>query len=137
MPLTKPDAERHLARACSNFQFYEKLKSEQANLDWAVTVLFYSALHLVQAHFVEVANTGFDIPRDHPERDNLVARLIPAIYSHYRFLGSRSQWSRYHVDKPPTTPSLIQSYEENHFRPIVSTMEALGVQLILPNQSGS
>ena len=51
MPLTKPDAVRHLDKARSNHALYEKLKSEATHLDWAVTVLFYTALHLVQAFF--------------------------------------------------------------------------------------
>src|SRR5258707_11570429 len=118
MSLTKPDALRHLNRARSNYTLYEKLKAEATHLDWAVTVLFYTALHLVQTFIVENAATGFDIPRDHPERDSCISRLLPGLYVSYRFLSSRSQWARYHVDKPNPSREQIQEYEDQHFRPI-------------------
>lgn len=129
MPLAKSDAERHLERARLNFALYKKLKAESTYLDWAVTVLFYTALHLVQAYLVETAATGFDIPRDHPERDNSVARLLPGIYTSYRFLSSRSQWARYHVDKPNPTLEQLQQYEDRHYQPILSELEKHDIRL--------
>lgn len=129
MPLTKPDAVRHLEWARSNFALYGKLKDWGTHLDWAVTVLFYTALHLVQTHLVESAATGFDIPRDHPERDSAVARLLPDLYAHYRFLNNRSQWDRYHVDKPPPSLAHLQVYEDNHFRPVETGLYAVGISL--------
>jgi hypothetical protein len=129
MPLTKPDAKRHLEKARSNFVLYSRLKSDATHLDWAVTVLFYTALHLVQAHIVESAATGFDIPRDHPERDSSVARLLPELYTHYRFLSSRSQWARYHVDKPDPTPEQLYEYEANYFKPIETALLSMGISL--------
>jgi hypothetical protein len=122
MPVTKPEAGLHLEKARLNFAHYEALKAESRYLDWAVTVLFYTAPHLVQAYLVESANTGFDIPRDHPERDNAVARLLPEIYTSYRLPSTRSQWARYHVDKPTPTPELLQQYEDHHFRRIETAM---------------
>src|SRR5438132_1577291 len=111
MTLAKPGAKLHLERARSNHALYLRLKADQTHLDWAVTVLFYTALHLVQCHIVENAATGFDIPHDHSERDSAIARSLPDVYGNYRFLSTRSQWARYYVDKPVPTAELLQTYE--------------------------
>jgi hypothetical protein len=92
-------------------------------------VLFYTALHLVQAYIVENASTGFDIPRDHPERDSAVSRLLPHIYPSYRFLSNRNQWATYHVDKPVPTLEQVRQYEDQHFRRIETALKDLDIAL--------
>lgn len=44
-----PEAGAHLEQARHNLSLYEKLRDEGCYPDWAVTALFYSALHLVDA----------------------------------------------------------------------------------------
>jgi hypothetical protein len=65
---SKPLAVQHLTRARQNYDTYQRLKTSGQALDWAVTILFYAALHLVQAYFVEQAVTAFDAPQTHQER---------------------------------------------------------------------
>ena len=129
MPLSKPSAIGHLEKARTSVQLYRQLKAEGILLGWAVTALFYAAMHLVQAQFVEEATTGFDIPHNHPDRDFAVSRRLPKVYLSYSFLYTRSQWARYHVDKPDPTPDQIRRYEEDHFRPIEKAMQVLDVVL--------
>jgi hypothetical protein len=65
---SKPLAVKHLTRARQNYDTYKRLTTSGQGLDWAVTILFYAALHLVQAYFVEQAATAFDVPQTHQER---------------------------------------------------------------------
>jgi hypothetical protein len=129
MPLNKRMAISHLDKARHNFELYIRLKEEGAYLDWAVTVLFYTAMHLAQACIVERVATGFDIPRNHSDRDAAVARELPAVYMDYSFLYTRSQWARYHVDRLTPTNEQVQELEDSSFRSIVDAMAALDIKL--------
>lgn len=53
MPL-HPEAEKRLIYSRRNHDLYIELRNDGRYLDWAATVLFYSALLLVDAHAVEV-----------------------------------------------------------------------------------
>src|ERR1041384_1696553 len=127
MSPSKPAALGHLAKARSSIPLYRQLKAEGDLLDWAVTALFYAAMHLIQAHLVELATTGFDIPHSHPAPALAVARQLPDIYLDYSFLYTRSKWARYHVDKPVPTPDQLQQYENDHSQPIELAMLALDI----------
>jgi len=52
-PPLKAAAAKHLALARQNYDTYHRLEHSGQDLDWAVTVLFYTALHLMQAYFVQ------------------------------------------------------------------------------------
>jgi hypothetical protein len=61
-----PDQSIHLAKAEANARFAMSLPLEsQIAADWAVTALFYSAIHLVEAYF---AISGFH-SKTHGERE--------------------------------------------------------------------
>ena len=62
MPLTKPLAQAHLDQARANYLLYRQLRAEGQHRDWAITLLFYTALQLIQSYAVESAATSFDIP---------------------------------------------------------------------------
>jgi len=128
-PPLKATAAKHLARARRNYQTYQRLKSSGQDLDWAVTVLFYTALHLVQAYFVEQAATGFDIPQSHQERAARIGLKLLPIYRHYRALEERSRRARYEPDYVPLTLKAIQAYEDLDFVPIVAELRRRGIPL--------
>jgi hypothetical protein len=53
MPTQDPDAstiEGHLEKARRNYVLYTQLAPSTEYRDWAITHLFYAAIHLVQAH---------------------------------------------------------------------------------------
>ena len=128
MPL-KPASLGHLTKARSSLELFRKLRTEGEFPDWAVTALFYAAMHLVQAHFVEAAQSGFDVPRSHSERNTAVRLRLPTIDPNYTLLYNRSQWARYHVNKPDPTPEVLQTLDADHFKPIQDALEALGISL--------
>jgi len=89
--------EQHLAQARANRAFYEELLGRPEYHDWALTVLFYAALHYVDA---------FLYPKDPPnhwERNKLfaVTPLLRALWPKYRRLQEKSQNARYECYDPP------------------------------------
>lgn len=128
-PPLKVTAAKHLTRARQNYETYGRLKRSGQDLDWAVTVLFYTALHLAQAYFVQQAATSFDIPRNHQERSTHVGLKLPPIYRHYRTLEDHSRRARYEPDYVPLTPEAIQTLEDRDFVPITVALRQRGISL--------
>lgn len=129
MPLGKLLAQQHEAKARHNYSLYNQLRADEQYLDWAVTLLFYTALHLAQAYLVEAAATGFDIPKGHPERSREIARQLPEIYEKYRFLETRSTSARYYAERPKPTAQEVQQYHDQQFTDFVKTLAEKGVTL--------
>jgi hypothetical protein len=65
LPPSRPDALLHLAQARQNYELYQQLKQAGQHLDWAVTLLVYTALHLAEAYLAETASSAFDLPKGH------------------------------------------------------------------------
>ena len=64
------------------------------HIDWEVTTLFYSALHLVNNYFEK---NNIALPETHNAREKLVKKELPSIHPHYRKLHSLSLRARYTV----------------------------------------
>jgi hypothetical protein len=105
-----PEKPYHLAKADYNFKVSAHLK-ETEFIDWAVTALFYSALHLVDAFLDGEVDLAKDErhPRKHSAsaaegnggrgRNQLVAALLKPINKEYRSLHEASRRARYDFHK--------------------------------------
>jgi uncharacterized protein (UPF0332 family) len=110
-----PKKEHHIAQANSNLEFLEKIWQFEHHDDWKVTVTFYSALHIINAH---LADKGFDF-RKHIDVDHAInfantmstARLPEKEYLAYKKLSVLSRISRYMVssDSPSHSRVLIKT----------------------------
>lgn len=116
----------HLRQAYRN----ETLASQFGNspleaYDWAMTALFYCALHFVDAYLFELR--GID-PEGHTTtcnktternilgRNDLVELYIPAIHNDYREMYSASRRARYDVAYlEPTAANYYQKLKSNEF----------------------
>jgi hypothetical protein len=91
-----PDRNQHLTRAKENEEFARTLDlSQTLQVDWAVTMLFYSALHYVDAFLAGKHKH----PRDHEARDSEVENngSLTDIYRDYRTLKDKSEAARYDI----------------------------------------
>ena len=70
-----PRIQEHIDEAQANYNRYETMLKNPADISWRLVFLFYSALHLVQAY--ARINTPDDIPGDHEDRNNYVAYYLP------------------------------------------------------------
>jgi hypothetical protein len=93
----KPEAVARIEQARHNYGLYETLRNEGSYTDWAVTALFYAALHLVEAHAIE-----HDHPLDptHLGRRAYLWRYLPQVASRYRRLEDASREARYELWHP-------------------------------------
>ena len=89
------EIKRHLAQAEYNESFAEEIKHDHP--DWAIVVLFYAALHHVDACMLKY---GYK-PENHEARFNAMAKIpaLKGIYSDYRALSDYSRNARYDMKK--------------------------------------
>lgn len=88
-----PSKEEHLAKATRNESFADSLARNTKYFDWAVTVLYYAAVHYVDA----VLAVSSAHPEKHTERHALIATngTLKRVYKEYRQLESVSRNARY------------------------------------------
>jgi hypothetical protein len=91
-----PDRSDHIARAGQNEKLAGQMNlNETWQVDWAIILLFYSALQYVDA-FLAGKNMH---PKDHGARDAEIGNngSLQAIYDDYRKLKDKSRAARYEV----------------------------------------
>lgn len=110
---------QHDEQARDNLDLYEHLAAINRHLDWALTALFYSAVHYIDAFLLP------ENPRSHRRRNEIISRRpeLNAVYRNYRLLLDRSRETRYECFDP--TPHQLRSYREHLFDPIQAHMLGL------------
>jgi hypothetical protein len=119
-------ARRHYDQARHNYALYARLLAEGTHLDWAATALFYTALHLVDAHAVErqrLAPSSHSPFADHDERREYVQLSLSSISLHYRRLQDTSRRTRYEMIQP--APAALQHLHDERFVPLERSITRL------------
>jgi hypothetical protein len=114
-----PSRQQHLANAERNQRLAIALQSGP-HIEWAVTVLFYAALHLVEATLAPTAHSP------HHNARNQTVQLDPRfhpIYRHYRELYYRSLDARYNC--VPFTTLQAQHLYVTRYEPIKRHLQPL------------
>jgi len=108
-----PSIDQHLEQAKHNEHFFGGIDRE-AFADWAMTALFYSGLHWIDAL---LASKNIH-PADHLRRDNLVWKTIELrpIAKDYMSLKGKSVNARY--DCFPFNRVHVNEAENRHFKAI-------------------
>lgn len=101
-----PTREEHLRQASRNEQVSFLLQADHP--DWAVTTLFYAALHYVEAYFYTNPGNPNSSPwpqhyASHVERLKGVRERLPGMFTHYELLLTRSIDARYNCQNFTTT----------------------------------
>lgn len=115
-----PTRQEHLAQAEHNEALSQRLEITRYT-DWAVTALFYSALHLIDAYLLAL---GMD-PKDHAERLRQVASAaaLRPVWLRYRNLLDWSIDARYEC--LPFTTGQVQALRRNSFEPLERHLKTL------------
>ncbi len=114
-----PNRQRHLTKARENENLADTMASlPDRHTDWEVTMLFYSALHYVDAF---LATRGVH-PKTHRERINLLANTTNFARD-YRTLLRRSMNARYHLYR--FTPREVGRIKNGPFRRVKEGILAL------------
>lgn len=107
-----PSKQKHVCQAAKNERFYDHFDLDHTEfLDWAVTALFYSLVHYVDA-FLALHQYH---PPDHKRRTNLIATEVhlKSIYCKYRQLKDQSEHGRYLIKT--FTPTDVRELKNNQF----------------------
>jgi len=118
-----PSKEEHLKQANKNERFYVTFELDDTEfLDWAVTVLFYSILHYVDAFLAD--RMGYD-PPDHYRRTSCCEKIpeLRQIYNQYMRLKDQSEKARYWLRQ--FTPASVRQLEQDRFQPAKTHLETL------------
>lgn len=105
----------HINQAKSNLSFLKSILDQKDYWDWKVTVSFYVAVHLINAHLANKANLHY---RSHDRVDKAINPFYPTSvtkltednYLAYTKLQGLSRRSRYLINEKKSNKS-----ENNHF----------------------
>lgn len=118
-----PSKEQHAEQASKNERFYDSFDLDKTKfLDWAITALFYSLLHYVDAYLDLKLRYH---PKNHTNRTPLVSNdsNLKQIYLKYRRLKDESEAARY--DVKVFKPAQIRQLKQCKFDPAKSHILAL------------
>jgi hypothetical protein len=116
--------DRHLDQARRNYALYQRLTAGEQDLDWAVTALFYTAVHLLQAF---AAGNGLPLLPGHREREGFLSTHCWAALGPYLKLYRASNETRYKLRYP--TLSQVLNYHDEHFRAFQTLLAEQGTEL--------
>ena len=115
-----PSEGQHISQARSNAQFLSTLRQPPIrHPDWVVTVAFYTALHMIDAHFARTGQAGSHF-RKHNERNTAVANRLQSIADIYMGLYLASRRARYECRLPP--PGDAEQDLQDYYEPVISHM---------------
>lgn len=107
-----PTVKQHYSKALYNEKFFEDIKHEYQ--DWAITGIFYSAIHLVEA-FLAIKDIHVEDHKERARHLSLIKELKP-LFGYYRALYDYSVNARYKLHNF-TVDSISDSYKQ-FFLPI-------------------
>ena len=139
-------ANEHIPQAQHNQLFYNHIQSEFPIQfgDWKITVLFYIAIHYLQAladhRGIDIGCTHYDIEKNvNPNLPNAKMRITRNAWRCYRNLFQYSKIARYDGFVKIERFNTIQNYNHlhcmdnlEHFRKYI---EGQGVELTLANRT--
>lgn len=117
-----PNFLEHLRKSNENLVFLEKISNFDNYWDWKVTVSFYVALHLINAHIAKKIDAHY---RSHNKVENAInpfnemspTKLNDDIYKSYIKLQNLSRRARYLVhDKPDEKSDNVFFTYDKHFK---------------------
>lgn len=121
-------ARLHIQEAQENYERYERLLHSPPDAGWALVSLFYSAVHLVQAHAIAKCPTlhpPSPVPMDHYTRSRYVIDHLGRLDNHYSRLRDASEDVRYSLWKPDINE--VKRYHDIEFSRVREHLRHLGI----------
>ncbi len=117
-----PNSDQHYRKAIRNLEFYESISGTYS--DWAMTGLFYTALHLVDSYLATKTTDGLH-PENHNHRDDCVSKVseLRPIYPHYRALQDFEHRARYKMNA--YTQRQAEEAHDKYLKPIKEEIDGL------------
>jgi hypothetical protein len=124
--------DEHIKQAKSNLNFLNSVNNKiQSQWDWQVTISFYTAVHLINAHISKKSNQHY---RSHelvnnsinPFNPTSITKLSEELYTSYMKLQNLSRRARYlcHDDPSNRDQKAFLTYDK-HFSKAVTHLDNL------------
>jgi len=125
-----PSFKEHLIQVRSNWQALQLAFATEC-LDWQITICFYSAYHLLQAHFAKfgkhhVSHNEVKAATD-PENKKSKTRLKADIFTAYEELQVLSRRARYLFDGKNPDRSKAYLIDETHAAAAIQHLNSIAV----------
>jgi hypothetical protein len=115
-----PAFNEHAYQAQHNIDFLKQFILKHAN-DWAITIMFYSAVHIAEAMIckkVFIDNRDFNAHcSNHGERERVIKELFPEYHFQYTQLSKSAHDGRYKVYR--FTEKNVIFHRDKYFIPII------------------
>ncbi len=117
-----PTSDQHYRKAIKNIDFYESVSSTHP--DWAMTGLFYAALHLVDSYLATKTADGLH-PENHNYRTDCLGKVseLRPIYGYYRSLQDFGHRARYKMNA--YTQTQVDDAHDRYLKPIKEEIDRL------------
>ena len=123
-----PKSREHLQEAYENYCRYKKFLDDKENLNWAIVLLFYSAVHLVNAY--AATKDPYTRFTSHQDRDKYININIKSIYEIYRRLEVASRSARYDLARYDRNRTV--RFHDETFNRIRIELKTLGFEWEVP-----
>ena len=126
-----PSYSEHLSQAKSNLKFLEKINKDNLSFwDWKVTVCFYSALHLINAHINRKTGLSYESYEDvanaiNPFQILPLSRLSESEYTAYITLQNLSRRSRYLLNETNKRDDTACLTTERHYVKALKNLQTI------------
>ena len=92
--------ESHIEQTAKNLKFFQEINTKSDFFDWQVTALYYSAIHLMNAHIAKVGNLHYQSHSElkkalNPDYPLSIGKIPESIFDHYISLEKLSRRARY------------------------------------------
>jgi hypothetical protein len=119
-----PRASRHLDQARCNHALFQRLLSSGQDLDWALTALYYTAVHLIEAYG---ASLGRPLFGTHPRREGFIAVELPTALCGYMTLHNWANGTKYKLMYPDAR--FVQDAHDREFEDVRKALANKGITL--------
>lgn len=122
--------DEHINQAKKNFLLFEFIFNNSNDyLDWCVTICFYVAVHIVNAHSAVKTNSHYrahkDIENDLNPFNSTPCSVNRAVYTSYIKLSILSRRARYLLEENTTDDSIAHYIKEKHFDKSLKYLDCL------------
>jgi len=91
--------ESHIDQTNRNLKFFREINTKSDFFDWQVTALYYSAIHLMNAHIAKIGNLHYQSHSElkkalNPDYPLSIGKIPESIFDHYISLEKLSRRAR-------------------------------------------
>lgn len=124
LPTNMPKSQDHRRQVNHNENVFPKMLDPGINApDWAITVMFYTILHLFEAFLADRRQIHL---KRHKDRHRYFRRNFPNLWVSYERLYNACENARYevaHLD--PSSANFYIELRNNHYLPIKRHLESI------------